>query len=349
MKKGKTLKTIADLAGEGLVRPADIPALQEVVAEFNVAIPPTIVELLQNSSKDGPIHKQFVPQTAELDHADNERGDPVGDHVHEKVKGLVHRYPDRCLLKVVNVCPVYCRFCFRKEMIGAGSDSLSPQDLTAAYDYIKLHPEIWEVILTGGDPFILKPKHLGKIIAALADIKHVEVIRIHTRIPMVDPLKVTQELVSALKINKAVYVVIHANHPDEFTDEAILSCNRLSDAGIPLLSQSVLLKGINDQPEILKALFKALVRNKIKPYQLHHPDLVKGTSHFRLPIEKGQDLMRQLNGHISGLCQPTYVLDIPGGKGKVPLSPSYGVKEEKNWRFENYLGEACVYEIEEGI
>jgi lysine 2,3-aminomutase len=208
-------------------------------------------------------------------------------------------------------------------MVGPGSGSLDAAELGAALDYIRAHEKIWEVILTGGDPLILSPRRLAEIVAALGAIPHLGVIRLHTRIPVADPVRISDELVSALSSDKAVYVVLHANHPRELTDTAITACRRITDAGIPMLSQSVLLKGVNDDAATLEALFRSFVRNRIKPYYLHHADKAPGTSHFRTTITQGRALMRSLRGRVSGLCQPEYVLDIPGGHGKVPVGPAY--------------------------
>jgi lysine 2,3-aminomutase len=241
------------------------------------------------------------------------------------VEGIVHRYADRVLLKLVHVCPVYCRFCFRREMVGPGKrPALSTKASAAALDYIRSHQEIWEVILTGGDPLILSPRRLREVTRVLAAIEHVKIIRVHTRVPAVAPERVTRALVNALKANgKAIYVVLHANHPHELTVEARQACARIVDAGIPMLSQTVLLKDVNDDAETLGALMGAFVENRIKPYYLHHADLAPGTSHLRSDIAEGQELMRALRAQTSGLCQPTYVLDIPGGAGKVPIGPNY--------------------------
>jgi lysine 2,3-aminomutase len=240
------------------------------------------------------------------------------------VEGIVHRYPDRVLLKAVHVCPVYCRFCFRREMVGPqGLGTLEPAALAAAFDYIRGHSEIWEVILTGGDPLVLSPRRLGDILSELAAIQHVKIVRFHTRVPIVDPQKIDAELIAALKASgKTVYVALHANHPRELTAEARSACARLVDAGIVMISQSVLLKGVNDDPDVLAELMRAFVEARVKPYYLHHPDLAPGTSHFRLSIEEGQKIVSSLRGRISGLCQPTYILDIPGGYGKAVIGES---------------------------
>jgi lysine 2,3-aminomutase len=225
----------------------------------------------------------------------------------------------------VHVCPVYCRFCFRREMVGPrGRSALSPAEVAGALAYVRAHPAIWEVILTGGDPLVLSARRLRAVVRDLAAIDHVKIIRVHTRVPVAAPERVTRELARALKASgKASYVVLHVNHPRELTPAARAACAHFIDAGIPMLSQSVLLRGVNDDAATLGALMRALVESRIKPYYLHQGDLAPGTSHLRTSISEGQDLMRALRGRYSGLCQPTYVLDIPGGAGKVPIGPSY--------------------------
>jgi lysine 2,3-aminomutase len=286
------------------------------------AITETIAELIE-ADPGGPVARQFVPDAREHQVAPAERADPIGDERFSPVKGIVHRYPDRVLLKPLLACPVYCRFCFRREVVGKKDTTLSAQELDAAFAYIAAHPQIWEVILTGGDPLALSPRRLTAILARLEAIPHVEIVRIHTRVPVVDPKRINAALLAALKIGRPVYVVIHCNHPDEITAAARRGFARLADAGIPLLSQSVLLKGVNDDARTLETLFRALVRNRVKPYYLHHADLARGTSHFRTSIAEGRALMAALRGRVSGLAQPIYVLDIPGGHGKVPVGPSY--------------------------
>jgi lysine 2,3-aminomutase len=298
--------------------------LKKVAARYAVAITPAMADLIDPADPHDPIARQFVPDARELEPSAEERGDPIGDDAHSPVDGIVHRYPDRVLLKVVNACAVYCRFCFRREMIGPGRGGLSPGALTTALNYIGDNPKIWEVILSGGDPLILSARRLKHIVARLAAIDHVKVIRVHTRVPIVAPERISPALVRALRAqNKASFVVVHVNHPRELTAKARDACARLIDAGIPMLSQSVLLRGVNDDVDTLGALMRALVECRIKPYYLHHADLAPGTAHLRTSIAKGQALMRALRGRYSGLCQPAYVLDIPGGHGKSPIGPSY--------------------------
>ncbi|WP_425996732.1 lysine-2,3-aminomutase-like protein [Caulobacter sp. DWR1-3-2b1] len=319
------LKTVRALADAGLIAPERLPALERVAAQYAVAITADMAALIEPANEADPIARQFVPQVAELVAAPGENPDPVGDLTHSPVEGVVHRYPDRVLLKPTHTCAVYCRFCFRREMVGPeGLRTLSPAELDAAFAYVAAHPEIWEVIVTGGDPLVLSPRRIREIGERLAKIEHVKVARFHTRVPAVDPAAITDEMVAALKASgKAVYVALHANHPRELTAEARAACARIVDAGIPMISQTVLLAGINDDPETLGALMRAFVEARVKPYYLHHHDYAPGTAHLRTSINEGQALMKALRGTISGLCQPTYILDIPGGHGKVPVGPSY--------------------------
>ena len=296
-------------------------SLQDVARRYAVAVSPTLLALVDPADPHDPIARQFLPSLEELNILPQELADPIGDGAHSPVAGIVHRHPDRVLFKVVAACPVYCRFCFRRESIGPGKDNaLSKDDFAAALAYIAGHGEIWEVILTGGDPFILSPRRVGEITSRLAAIPHVKVIRWHSRVPVTDPDRVTDDLIAALHAPGATtYVAVHANHPREFSHPARIAIARLVDGGIPLVSQSVLLKGVNDTVETLAQLMRTFVEHRIKPYYLHHPDLAPGTSHFRMGIEEGLALVRQLRARLSGLAMPTYMLDLPGGFGKVPL------------------------------
>lgn len=306
-------------------KPNPDPALAEVARRYAVAITPTMAALLDPSDGADPIAAQFLPDARELETTPHDRADPIGDHAHSPIPWIVHRYPDRLLLKLTHVCPLYCRFCFRREMVGPGkARGLKAAELASALDYIRTRTNIWEVILTGGDPFVLSTRRVKAVTQALAAIAHVSVLRWHTRVPVVAPELVTPAFVRALKApGKAVYVALHANHVREFTPQARAAIARLVDAGIPMVSQTVLLKGVNDTPEALEALMRAFVANRIKPYYLHHGDLAPGTGHFRTSIEAGQQLVRTLKISASGLCQPTYVLDIPDGHGKAPLTPPH--------------------------
>src|SRR5262245_42906756 len=352
----RTLREPAELVAEGLAPAAPLPALERVAARYAVAVTPALVDLIDAADPDDPIARQFIPSAAELDTQPGENADPIGDHPYSPVPGIVHRYPDRVLFKLVHVCAVYCRFCFRREMVGPGKDNaLSDSAYAAALDYIRTHREIWEVILTGGDPLMLSPRRLAEIMADLAAIDHVRIIRLHTRVPVADPARVSAEMVAALKAEGATtWVALHANHARELTEEARAAVARLVDAGIPMVSQSVLLKGVNDDFAALEALMRAFVECRIKPYYLHHSDLAPGTAHLRTTLARGQELMRRLRGRVSGLCQPDYVLDIPGGAGKSPVGPNYlspqdslagqgEVGEERRYRVTDYCGEVHLY------
>lgn len=325
----RTLRSIADLAAAGLLEEAAAPALGAVAERYAVAVTPAIVALIDPGDADDPIARQFIPDARELEQTSDERADPIGDGVHEKLPGLIHRYPDRVLLKLTHACPVYCRFCFRREVVGPSGDGmLSGANLDRAIGYIRDNPAIWEVILTGGDPLMLSSRRIADVTERLADIPHVQVLRWHSRVPVVDPERLTEALADALTKaaaakGKAVYVGVHANHPRELTDAARDACRRLTRAGVTLVSQTVLLKGINDDLATLDTLFRAFVRLGIRPYYLHHADFAPGTSRFRTSIAEGQALMRQLRGRVSGLALPTYVLDVPGGHGKVPVGPDH--------------------------
>ena len=348
-KKIQTLRTPAQLCDHGLAPPEQTAELDAVAARYAVALPQALADIIDPRDPHDPIARQFVPAAAELDVQPQELADPIGDDAHSPVEGIVHRYPDRVLLKLTPICAVYCRFCFRREMVGPGkANALSEAALTRALDYIRSRQEIWEVILTGGDPLVLSPRRLREVMKRLAEIAHVKVLRIHTRVPVAEPARITAELVRAIKVKgKPTYVALHINHARELTPAARAACARMADAGIPLLGQSVLLAGVNDRPEVLGDLLRALVECRIKPYYLHHADLAPGTGHLRTDIATGQDLMRKLRGRLSGLCQPAYVLDIPGGHGKSPIGPDYltqtGTNGSAHFMVEDFNGQRHRY------
>ncbi len=318
------MTTVSALIESGLARPEDAPDLERVAARYAVAITPDMARLIDRGDGRDPIARQFVPTAAELIEAPLERADPIGDFAHEAAPGVVHRYSDRALLKVVHACPVYCRFCFRREMVGPGGEALTGAKLDAALAYVAAHPRIWEVILTGGDPFMLSPRRAAEVTARLSAIPHVKVLRWHTRVPVVEPARVTDAFATAIgETDRALVVGVHANHPRELTHEARAALKRLARAGAMLVSQTVLLKGVNDDAATLAALMRGFVEAGVKPYYLHHADLAPGTSHFRTTIAEGQALMRALHAQISGVAMPTYVLDIPGGVSKAPVGPAY--------------------------
>ncbi|MGH6812197.1 MAG: lysine-2,3-aminomutase-like protein [Methylocella sp.] len=346
-KPPATLRGAADLIGAGLVPAAKRDAIERVAALYAIGVTGVVASLIDSTDPADPIARQFVPELAELSQRPDEMTDPTGDLAFSPVEGIVHRYPDRALLKLLHVCPVYCRFCFRRAVVGPNSPAyLAPEALAAAMGYIADQSGIWEVILTGGDPLTLSLRRLADIMARLKAIDHVKVVRLHTRVPVADPSRITAELARVLlSSGKTVYVALHANHPREMSEAARAACARFIDAGIPMVSQSVLLAGVNDDIETLTKLMRAFVEARIKPYYLHQLDRAPGTGHFWVPIAKGRDLMRQLRGRVSGLCQPHYVLDIPGGHGKSPIGPNY-VSEPSSgeiYRIADYKGRSHVY------
>lgn len=338
----RRLRRAADL--DRLPIAPDARARDAAAAEaYSVGAPSHYLDLVDWTDERDPIRLQIIPRAEELAHDPREFEDPIGDARHSPVPHLVHRYPDRVLLLPTYQCAVYCRHCFRKESLHQGActeDALEP-----ALAYIAAHPEICEVILTGGDPLILGNARIERLRRRIDAIEHVRMLRVHTRIPVVQPTRVDAGLVAALKGRPMVCVVTHFNHVREITPEATTAARLLREAGFLLLNQTVLLKGVNDDAEALRALFRELVYALgIRPYYLHHCDSTRGLSHFRTTIDRGYELMRSLRGHISGLCIPQYVLDLPGGDGKIPLGPSYVEgRAGFDWTFASFDGKSCSY------
>lgn len=325
--RARAVQTVGDLLADGLVTAADAPVLDRVAQDFRIRLTAEMRAAAQAS--DG-VARQFVPTSQELLTRPEDMADPIGDDVHAPVPGLTHRYPDRVILHVTKTCEVYCRFCFRRETVG-DTGHLPPDQVSAALEYIARTPAVWEVILTGGDPLVLSARRIADLMDRLAAIPHVGVVRLHTRVPVVAPERITPDLIAALRRHPSIWIVLHTNHADELTEAARAAIGRLADAGVPLLSQSVLLRGVNDHADTLEALFRALIRLRVKPYYLHHCDLARGAGHFRTTIAAGQALMAALRGQLSGTCLPTYVLDIPGGHGKVPIGPEYLTETAEGW------------------
>lgn len=318
----------------------DSNALLDVIANFPMRINPYFLKLIQHPGD--PIWKQAVPDLAEIKDGICLK-DPLDEENLSPVPNLVHKYPDRVLFLVSNKCAMYCRFCTRKRKVGTDKMIISPQTLNAGYDYLRQHPEIRDVLISGGDPLLLPDLEIASILKQLRSIPSIEVIRIGTRVPSVLPMRITAKLVAILKAHHPLYINTHFNHPNEITAESSLACTMLADAGIPVGCQTVLLQGINDDVQTLKKLFLGLLRIRVKPYYLFQADLTKGTNHFRTPTETGIAIMRQLYGHISGMAIPTYALDGPKGKGKIPLTPQYILDQGDTLVFENYKGEVCTY------
>ncbi len=337
-----TLRSAAELVQAGRMSGEQAPAIEPVINRFQMAITPTMWSRI--TPEQPGLGRQFLPDARELSISPRELEDPIGDARFSPTAGLVHRYPDRVLLMPTLLCPVYCRFCFRREVVGDPARALlSADQVEAALLYIRERPAIREVILTGGDPLVLSPARIDALVASLAAMAHIRVLRIHTRVPLVAPERVTQALIGALRVRPALYVVVHANHPSEFTLEGQAALAALVEGGIPLLGQSVLLAGVNDDAATLGALMRAFVDNRVKPYYLHHLDLAEGTGHFRVSLARGRALVGALRGELSGLCQPTYMLDIPGGHGKVPIGPTYLHEGEGAYRVLDPWGGVHTY------
>lgn len=322
----KTLRTVKDLIAADLLPPtAADDQTATVVRRYAVAVTPAVVAAMATADKADPVARQYLPDAAEAIRRPGERDDPIGDERHRKLPGLVHRYPDRVLLMPVEVCAVYCRFCFRRAVVGPGAKALAAADLDRALAYIAERPEIFEVILTGGDPLMLPPSRLAALLGRIAAIPHVGIIRLHSRIPVADPGRITVALRRALRAArpKAFYLAVHCNHAQELTPAARAALNDLADAGVVLLGQSVLLAGVNDNVAALEALLRGLAAARVKPYYLHQLDAAPGTAHFRVPVARGRALVKALRGRVSGVALPTYVLDLPDGYGKVPLTADW--------------------------
>ncbi|SIS52230.1 lysine-2,3-aminomutase-like protein [Phaeovulum vinaykumarii] len=334
---------LQDLLRDGLAPGEDAGLLAQADARFAVRLTPEMRAALAHPG-DG-VAAQFVPRAAELIAHPDDLPDPIGDAAHAPVPGLTHRYPDRAILHVTQTCDVHCRFCFRRETVG-GSGPLPAADLDRALGYIAATPQLSEIILTGGDPLTLSPRRLGGILARLSEIAHVATLRIHSRVPVVAPGRIDAGLIAALRgARPALWLVVHTNHAQELTPPARAALARLSDAGVPLLSQSVLLRGVNDTPAALATLFRTLLACRVKPYYLHHCDLAPGTAHFRTTLAEGRALMAALRGRISGTALPRYVLDIPGGHGKVPITADHVAPGDRPglWRVTDWQGRVHDY------
>jgi len=343
--KSMNFNTIESLINTGLADPSEFKNLKQVADKYTVLAPKHLTDLIIEKPSEDPIAKQIIPSPKELVIKKEENKDPIGDERFSPLKGLVHRYSDRALIKMNSSCAVYCRFCFRREVIGPHGHNMNDNEIKNALEYVQKHKEISEVILSGGDPFILKPEKIINFMEILNTIEHVKILRFHTRVPVAAPHLVTTDFIKALKKNKkTTFVAIHINHYRELSTKTIKVCKKLLKAGIILIGQTVLLKGVNNKAKTLKKLFKEMLEARIIPYYLHHPDLANGTGHFRVSIQEGQSLMRELRGEISGIAIPTYTLDIPGGYGKIPVGPEY-ISEKKSdfYELKDIAGRAHKY------
>ncbi len=318
----------------------DQKSIDLVIQKYPMKIPHHYLSLI--NKKDDSLWKQAIPDSRELE-INQLKDDPLHEESQSPTPNIIHRYPDRAVFLVSDQCAMYCRYCMRKRKIG--QDVIVDHDfIEKGIDYIRNHKDIRDIILSGGDPLMLDDKKLDSILRRLKKIKHIEMIRIHTRIPCVLPQRITHDLTNILQKYHPIYLNTHFNHPDEITPESKKACAILADAGIPLGCQTVLLKGVNDSPQIMQKLMQKLVQIRVKPYYIHHPDPVRGTGHFRLPIQTGLKIMEYLQGNISGLCIPRYMIDLPKGGGKVPLQPDY-IDQSKSPRLivRNYKGELFEY------
>lgn len=292
--------------------------------------------------QNDPIWRQAVPDIREL-HDDSQQPDPLNEQDLSPVPGLIHRYPDRVVWLVTNECAVYCRFCMRKRRVGCGTGGGLPESGKDVLSYIAAHPTIHDVILSGGDPLLLEDEQLEEIISSLRAIPHVEIIRIGSRVPVTFPERITKKLVRTLKRYQPLYINTHFNHSLEINSASHKACAMLVDAGIPVGNQTVLLKGVNDNPAVMQELLRGLLAIRVKPYYLHQMDLVKGTAHFRTSVKTGLGIMESIRGHMSGLAVPYYVIDLPEGKGKVPLLPGHEIAGNGVLQLRTYTGEKVVY------
>ncbi|CAG0903246.1 unnamed protein product [Cyprideis torosa] len=320
--------------------PGQHRSLEKVIATFPMRINPYFLALIKKHGH--PLSLQAIPSIAELQDTTC-IPDPLNEENLSPTPNLVHRYPDRALLLLTSNCAMFCRFCTRKRKVGNKNWTVDTACLDKAYDYLRENRQIREVILSGGDPLLLDDDRLSTILSRLRAIKSIEVIRIGTRVPATLPMRVTEKLTRMFTAYHPLFINTHFNHPFEITKEAAKACRILADAGIPLGNHTVLLKGVNDDAKILRSLFLNLLKMRIKPYYLFQADLTRGTDHFRTPIDCGIDIMRQIIGHISGMAVPTYAIDAPGGKGKIPLTPNYITDFGNMLHFQNYLGESCSY------
>ncbi|MDD5459139.1 MAG: KamA family radical SAM protein [Phycisphaerae bacterium] len=324
--------------------------LQQVIQKYPMAVTPYYASLIQRPDISDPVFMMSVPQTEELFNPVCLSEDPLEEHKDMPVPGMVHRYQDRALVIATTTCSCYCRHCTRKRIAGTRECSISVHRLQQITEYLLAHPEISDVIVSGGDPLTMSTDSLEAVLSALRSIPTVQIIRIGTRVPVVLPMRITDELVEMLRRYHPIWINTHFNHPNELTEESMQACAKLADAGIPLGNQSVLLKGINDSPQIIERLCRGLIRNRVRPYYLYQCDLVRGVEHFRTPLSKGIEIMEYMRGRVSGMAIPTFVVDAPHGGGKIPILPNYVISmSPTNTVIRNYEGMMVNYPEPGGI
>ncbi|MDY6848597.1 MAG: lysine 2,3-aminomutase [Thermodesulfobacteriota bacterium] len=320
--------------------------LEETLSKFPLSVTPYYMSLIDAEDyQNCPVFKQAFPSPAELDIGGCDMADPLAEDTDSPAPGITHRYPDRVLFHISNVCSMYCRHCTRKRKVGDQDSIPGREELQQGLDYIRNHPEVRDVLLSGGDPLMLNDDYLDWILTEVRKIEHVQIIRIGSRMPVVLPYRITDELVEMLKKHQPLWLNTHFNHPREITTSSKQAIRKLADAGIPLGNQTVLLAGVNDCPRVIKALVHKLVHNRVRPYYLYQCDLSEGLTHFRTPVGKGIEIMESLIGHTSGFAVPTYVIDAPGGGGKIPLNPTYLISLSTNKVvLRNYEGVITTYQ-----
>ncbi|MEF3279630.1 MAG: lysine 2,3-aminomutase [Elusimicrobiota bacterium] len=339
-----TIKDIETLKKVALIDKDEEESLKEVLKKFRMSITPYYAALMDKKDKKCPVRMLAIPSAKELIDAKEDLSDPLHEDIDSPAPGLTHRYPDRVLFLVTNICSMNCRHCTRRRLVGFEDVHMSWENIEKAIDYIKNAKEVRDVLISGGDPFVLNDDMLERIIKEIRQIKHVEIIRIGTRTPVVMPMRITDKLVNMLKKYHPIYVNTHFNHPKEITYEAKVACEKLADAGIPVGNQSVLLRGINDCPQTMKRLVHELLMIRVKPYYIYQCDLSMGISHFRTSVSKGMEIIENLRGHTTGMAVPTFVIDAPGGGGKIPVMPNYLISmNDRRVVLRNYEGVITTY------
>ena len=324
--------------------PEEIEGIKQSKGRLALAVTPYFVSIMDSSNPNCPIRRQAIPRIEECHLSKNDMMDPCGEDKNSPVSGLVHRYPDRVLLLVTDQCATYCRYCTRRRLVGSNERPITQGDFEEVLKYLKSHKKVRDVLLSGGDPLLLENERLEEILSRLRTIPHIELLRIGTRAPVTLPQRITAGLVRMLKKYHPLMISIHFTHPKEITDAVRRACNELADGGIPLGSQTVLLKGINDKPYVMKKLVHELLKIRVRPYYIYQCDLAMGTEHFRTSVATGIQIIEKLRGHTTGYAIPTYVIDAPGGGGKIPVEPDYVISKEKGKLvLRNYQGEVFEY------
>ena len=337
--RAEPLKLILNLS------PEEIEAIEASKGRMATAITPYFAKLMDRNDSNCPIRRQAIPTMAEFHLSPADLFDPCAEDENSPVHGLVHRYPDRVLLLVTDKCAVYCRYCTRRRMVGSSEKCITPQELDEAVAYIQATKKVRDVLISGGDPLLFEDDHLESIIAKVRKVPHVEIIRIGTRAPVTIPQRITPSLTAMLKKYHPLWISIHFSHPKEITKETRRACAMLAEAGIPLGSQTVLLRGINDRPVVMKRLMHELLKIRVRPYYIYQCDLAMGTEHFRTPIAVGINIIEKLRGHTTGYAVPSFVIDAPGGGGKIPVGPTYMISQDKGKMvLRNYQGKVFEYQ-----